>query len=119
MNFSYPFALLILLALLYFVWLGRPKGMWSRGRTWIALALRSLIVLLLTLALAGLQITQASNRLAVVFLIDASDSMSPQSVENARQYAANSISQMQPDDTAAIIVFGSDALVERPMSASK
>jgi len=119
MSFSYPIALVILLALPYFLWLGRPRGAWARGRAWAAFALRALIVILLTLALAGLQITQASNRLAVVFLIDGSDSMSPQGVETARKYAADTIATMQPDDSAAIIVFGSDALVERPMSGSK
>ncbi len=119
MTFSYPLALLILLALPYFLWLGRPRGVWARGRAWAAFALRGLIVLLLALALAGLQITQASNRLAVVFLIDASDSMSPQAVETARQYAADTIKTMGPEDQAAIVVFGSDALVERPMSGSK
>lgn len=118
MILTYPLALLGLLALPYFLWLGRPAGMWARARSWVALALRLLIVVLLVLALAGLQIVSASDRLAVVFLIDASDSMPPQAVEAARQYAADAIGRMQPDDQAAIIVFGSDALVERPMSGS-
>src|SRR5512139_1863583 len=118
MSFATPLALLVLLLLPYFLWLGRPRGIWARGRVWAALILRGLIILLLTLALAGLQLVSRSDKLAVVFLIDGSASMSPQAVETARQYAADSIAKLQPDDQAAIIVFGSDALVERPMSGS-
>ncbi|MBN1430264.1 MAG: VWA domain-containing protein [Anaerolineae bacterium] len=119
MTFTYPLALLGLLTLPYFLWLGKPAGVWARARSWIALVLRALIIVLLVLALAGLQIVSTSDRLAVVFLIDASDSVPPQSVEAARQYAADAIAQMKVDDQAAIIVFGSNALVERPMSGSR
>ena len=118
MSFATPLALLLLLLLPYFVWLGRPRGVWARARVWAALILRGLIVLLLVLALSGLQLVSRSDRLAVVFLIDDSASMSPQAVESARQYAADAISKLQPDDQAAIVVFGTDALVERPMSGS-
>jgi Mg-chelatase subunit ChlD len=116
MTLTYPIALLGLLTLPYFLWLGRPRGAWARVRAVLALLLRALIVILLVLALAGLQVVKAADRLAVVFLIDASDSMSAPTVEAARQYAANAIGRMGPQDEAAIVVFGSDALVERPMS---
>ncbi len=119
MRLTYPIALIGLLALPYLLWLGRPKGNWARSRATTALILRTLIVLALVLGLAGLQITRAADQLAVVFLIDASDSMSPAAVEAARQYAQDAIHAMRPDDQAAIIVFGSDALVERPMSSAK
>lgn len=117
MTFTTPYALLGLLLLPYFLWLGRPRGVWARSRATTALVLRGLIVVLLILALAGLQIVRAADQLAVVFLIDGSDSMSEAAVESARVYAEEAISQMGPNDQAAIIVFGSDALVERPMSS--
>ncbi|MEJ2150089.1 MAG: VWA domain-containing protein [Chloroflexota bacterium] len=116
MSLTYPLALLGLLALPFFWWLGKPGGAWARGRAWVALTLRSLLLICLVLALAGLNIVRATDSLAVVFLIDASDSMSAPTVEAARQYAADAIEAMQPEDQAAIIVFGSDAVVERPMS---
>ena len=119
MRLIYPLALLGLLALPYLFWLGRPAGMWGRGRAWAALALRTLIVILLVLGLGGLQIVGAADRLAVVFLIDASDSMPPASVEAARQYVEEAVRAMRPDDQAAIVVFGADALVERPMSSAR
>ncbi len=116
MALTYPAALLGLLALPYFLWLGRPMGGWGRGRRITALALRTLIVLALVLSLAGLQIVRAAEGVAVVFLIDASDSMPPASVEDARAFTAAAVEAMRPGDRAAIIVFGSDAVVERPMS---
>lgn len=119
MAFTYPYALLALLLLPYFLWLGRPRGAWARSRSITALILRGLIVILLVLSLAGLQIVRSADQLAVVFLIDASDSMPDSAVEAARQYAEDAISRMGPNDQAAIIVFGSDALVERPMSSVK
>src|SRR5690349_11103682 len=116
MTFVYPYALLGLLLIPYFLWLGRPRGAWARNRTLTANILRGLIVVLLVLALAGLQIVRAADNLAVVFLIDASDSMPESAVDAARAYAQEAMKQMGPTDEAAIIVFGSDALVERPMS---
>jgi Mg-chelatase subunit ChlD len=116
MSLTFPLALVGLLALPFFWWLGKPGGAWARGRAWTALILRSLLVICLVLALAGLHIVRATDSLAVVFLIDASDSMSAPTVDAARQYAEDAIAAMQPQDQAAIIVFGSDAVVERPMS---
>src|SRR5690606_38434855 len=52
-------------------------------------------------------------------LIDASDSMPPEGVEAARQYAQDAIRAMRPTDEAAVVVFGTDALVERPMSPAR
>ncbi len=117
MALTYPIALVGLLALPYFLWVGRPQGMWGRGRAILALVLRFLIIIALVFALAGLQIIKAADQLAVVFLIDASDSMSAPAVESARLYVQDVMDRMGSDDEAAIIVFGSDALVERPMSA--
>lgn len=116
MTLTYPLALLGLLTLPYFLWLGRPRG-WARRRAIAALLLRFLIVVLLVLALGGLQIVKAADRLTVVYLIDASDSMSEAAVDAARQYVADSLDHMGPQDQAAVIVFGADAVVERPAAA--
>ena len=50
MAFTYPYALLALLLLPYFLWLGRPRGAWARTRAITALVLRALIVILLVFA---------------------------------------------------------------------
>jgi uncharacterized membrane protein len=117
MNFTTPVALLLLLALPYFFWLGRPRpGAIRRRRDWASLGLRLLILLLLIFSLAGSQIVRAANELAVVFLVDVSDSINPQQRATAEEYVRQAIETMGPDDQAAVILFGANAVVERPMS---
>lgn len=55
----------------------------------------------------------------MVFLIDKSDSMPAQAVLTAEDYVRQALHAMGPDDQAAVIVFGGDALVERPMSRAR
>lgn len=117
MRFTTPLALLLLLSLPYFVWLGRPRpGARRRDKHWASLGVRILILLLLTLSLAGAQVVRAADELAVIFLVDASDSISQQQREAAEQYVREAIATMGPDDRAAVVLFGANALVERPMS---
>lgn len=117
MDFTTPLALLLLLTIPYFVWLGRPgQAGGRRWRDWFSLGLRLLILTLLTLSLAGAQIVRAADTLAVVFLIDASDSVRPGQTEEAEAFVRQAIETMGPADEAAVVVFGANALVERPMS---
>jgi hypothetical protein len=121
-NFTTPLALLLLLTLPYFFWLGRPRrapnGRYStrNWREWVSLGLRIFIMLLLVLSLAGSQLVRAADELAVVFLVDASDSISPAQAETAETYIRTALETMTPNDQAAVILFGSNALGERPMS---
>lgn len=119
MSFTSPLALLLLLAVPYVVWLGRPRARVARpGRAWTSLALRLLILLGLVFSLAGAQLVRTADNLAVVFLVDASDSMSAEQAAQAEAFVREAIAQMDPTrDQAAVIVFGGNALVERPMSA--
>ncbi len=119
MSFSSPYALILLAAIPFVIWLGWPRGNWSIVRRRIAVILRVLIITLLVLALSGMQMIRSADSLAVVFLIDASDSMPDASVEAARQFAEDAITSMRAQDQAAIIVFGSDAVVERPMTGAQ
>ncbi|MFZ0545189.1 MAG: VWA domain-containing protein, partial [Candidatus Promineifilaceae bacterium] len=116
MNFTAPLAFLLILVIPYFVWLGRPRSKASRRRDRISLGLRLLIIALLILSLAGSQLVRAADDLAVVFLVDGSDSIQPQQAEQAESLVRDAIEQLGPNDQAAVIVFGSNALVERPMS---
>ena len=117
MRFTEPLGLLLLLSLPYFVWLGRPRpGARRHARHWAALGVRVLILLLLTLSLAGAQVVRAADDLAVIFLVDASDSISQDQRAATEQYVREAVATMGPDDQAAVVVFGADALVERPMS---
>ena len=116
MSFSSPIALFLLILLPYFVWLGRPRSERKQQRSWISLVLRSAILILLVLGLAGIQLVWNSDDLAVVFLIDASDSIEDEQADQAEHFVRQSLESMGPTDQAAIVIFGSNAVVERPMS---
>jgi uncharacterized membrane protein len=115
MAFARPILLLLLIALPYFAYLGLPTGRYGRGRAWAALILRCLIVLLVVLSLAGIQSVHGGEELAVVFLVDVSDSVREPERERALAFVEESLSTMGPEDQAALVLFGADALVERPM----
>ncbi|MBK9208726.1 MAG: VWA domain-containing protein [Anaerolineales bacterium] len=117
MRFTSPLFLLLLLFLPITVWLGYPAAGQSRKREPTSLILRLVIVLCLILAISGLEIVQSGDNLAVVFLVDVSDSMPQQAVDAEVGYILEALQSMGVDDQAAVILFGADALVERPMSA--
>ena len=117
MSFSSPWLLLLLLLLPAVIWLGWPTRRWGRIRSFVSLGLRGTILCLLILALAGLELSQAGDKLAVVFLVDDSDSMSAEAKDLAAQYVYTAIQEMGPDDQSAVILFGGEALVDRPMSS--
>jgi len=117
MSFTTPIALLLLLLIPYFVWTARPsarrRGRW---RSWGSLAVRVLIIVLLAMALAGAQMVQPNDTLGVVFLVDGSDSISAEQAARAEAFVRDSIATMGNEDEAAVVIFGANALVERPMS---
>ncbi|HRF93859.1 MAG TPA: vWA domain-containing protein, partial [Aggregatilineales bacterium] len=67
----------------------------------------------------GAQLVQSANRSAVVFLVDASDSLGGVGQSQAEAYIRESLQSMRLDDLAGIIVFGADAQVVRTMSDSR
>jgi uncharacterized membrane protein len=116
MHFSTPPALLLLLALPYFVWLALPRLARAQSRDVASVGARLLILVLLTLSLAGAQMVRAADELAVVFLVDQSDSMSADQLAEAERYVQEAMAAMGRDDQAAVVLFGANALVERPLS---
>ncbi|RIK19680.1 MAG: VWA domain-containing protein, partial [Anaerolineae bacterium] len=116
MSFTTPQALLLLLALplaAWLVWPRRPGGRPLSG--WPGLVLRLIILALVILSLAGAQLVRAVDDLAVVFLVDVSDSMGPENVAAAEQFVREAMATMGTNDRAGIILFGSNALVEQPL----
>lgn len=117
MQFTTPTAGLILLIALPIVWyVGFPRHAFRRRRDIASLALRTAIIVLLVLALAGLQSVQAVDRLAVVFLVDASDSMGAAAEDAQLQYIRRAIADKQPDDEWAVVLFGDNAVPESDFS---
>jgi uncharacterized membrane protein len=118
MTFTTPAALLLLITLplvAWFVWPRRPGGRPRSG--WAGLILRLAILALVVLSLAGAQLVRAVDDLAVIFLVDASDSMSAASAAAAETFVRDAVAAMGPDDRAGVILFGANALVEHPLSA--
>lgn len=118
MTFTAPLALLLLLALPAAAFIGWPRRRFRRGRAWASLILRLLILLLLALALAGASLVRTTDQLAVVFLLDRSDSVDEAGRAAQMAILTEALAAMPPGDEAAIVVFAANALVERPMSAA-
>ncbi|NNJ08980.1 VWA domain-containing protein [Chloroflexales bacterium ZM16-3] len=118
LSFISPAALwaLLLLPLIWLLaWLTRAVNIGRIGRArYIALlALRTLMLASLVLALAGAQVVRAVSDTAVVFLIDGSDSLAPALRERALAYVNEAVAAAGPRDQAAVVVFGGSAAVER------
>ena len=118
MTFTTPLALVLLICVPLLLYWGWPRQAYRRARDIGSLILRTMITLLLVLALAGAQIVQAADKLTVIFLLDVSDSMGKQAQADGLAYIRQAVSGMRPDDQAGIVVFGDRALVERPISTS-
>jgi uncharacterized membrane protein len=93
-------------------WLAAARVL-PRGRRIASLVIRLLIVGCLVGALAGTRLALASDRLSVVFLVDASASMVDATSEELLQFAQAAVEKMPEGDTAGVVVFGANALVDR------
>lgn len=114
----YPHALWLLLALLPF-WLlalPNPRRITAPIRFWFSLGLRSLILLLLVLSIAGAQLRFPIGDVTSVFVLDSSDSIAPIARAQGEDFIRNALLRKDQDDQAAIVVFGDNALVERNTS---
>ena len=118
LRFDYPLALLglLLIPLLMPIALAGVERS-ARGRRIAAAVVRTLLVASAVLALSGPSIVRASDRLATIFLVDASDSVGPGGETAARDFIKGALATMPRDDRAGIVVFGGNALVERSVSA--
>ena len=117
MQFTTPSAALILFIVLPIIWIvGFPRLAFRRRRDLSSLMLRTVIVILLVLALAGLQNVQAVSRLAVVFLVDVSDSMGGPSEALQLEYMREAIAGKAADDSWAAVLFGDNAVPESDFS---
>src|SRR4051812_6013560 len=120
-SFARPEALVLLLLLIpQAVYLSRTSMALLRPRRRaFSLALRIAIITLLVLALGGMGLVRAADRLSVVFLLDRSDSV-PSSVQSAQaEYVREALSSMKESDAAGVVMFGADALVDRPVLPDK
>lgn len=119
LSFSNPEYLLLLLLLPVFIYAGWPRNLYRRRRDIFSLSIRVVLVLLIILGIAGLELPKDADYLAVVFLVDVSDSIDRTTQQAALDYVRDAIDEMNTNrDQAAVVLFGANAVVEQPMSES-
>lgn len=113
MRFLEPSYLWLLpIALLGVWWSGRRLLGMSRGRKRFVLALRMLVFALLILALAAPQAVRPNRGTCVLFVLDASDSISDEGRQAAKRYLQEAIRQRGEHDLVGLVVFGREAVVD-------
>jgi len=118
MSIAQPTVLILLVFALGMVWyVGFPRHKFRRRRDTISLALRTTIVILIALALAGLQVVQEVEKQAIIFLVDASDSVGVETREAQLEFIQEAVADKPIDDEWGIIVFGGNAVIDKPLSA--
>ena len=116
LSFAAPayLAILLLLPLLWWYGYRRLAGL-GRVRRWLALLLRTLVIVLLVMAAADLQIVRSNNHLTVIYLLDQSLSIPQDKREAMIKYVKDEVHAHRRDkDRAGVIVFGRDAAIELP-----
>jgi len=104
----------VLLALLWW-WSYRRLASLGRWRRIFALLLRSLVLVLLVLAIADVQWVRTSDRLTVIYLLDQSLSIPQHRREAMIDYVNEAVERhFKEGDRAGVIVFGRDAAIEIP-----
>lgn len=116
MTVSAPLALILLITIPIILYLGWPRKKYRRARDITSLVLRITIVLLLIAALADIQMAQSADKLAVVFAVDASDSVGAVALDNSVEYVREAMASMGENDQAGVVVFAEDAQVERAVT---
>ena len=114
-RFEAPVWLLLLIPSLLITFvphLATRRKMGARRRR-AAVAIRTILLSALVLALAGFQLVLPVDRLATVFVVDLSDSVGESGREDALAFLRETLDVMPEGDQAGIVAFGKDSLVER------
>ncbi len=114
LQFTNPLYLLLLApALGWVIWLAAKSDVQvSVWRRWVSFALRTIIVLALVFAAAGLQWRKPLEGMNLTFLLDRSDSIPPVQQDAARAMVNKLAGGKNPEDTISVLVFGTDSAIE-------
>jgi uncharacterized membrane protein len=119
-QFSHPYYLLLLApALAWVIWFAWKSDVQvSPWRRWTALGIRTVVLLALVLALAGLQWLRPVEGMNVFLALDRSDSIPSPQQEAARAYINQVSKEKKKEDKAGVIIFGSEASIETSPNAA-
>lgn len=113
-RFLSPLWLLLSPPLIVLVWRVSQRSLagMNQKRRIAAASLRTIIVAGLTLALAGPQAVTHVRELCVMYVLDASKSVSSESSARALEWARRSQRRMRAGDSAGLIVFGRETRLD-------
>jgi Mg-chelatase subunit ChlD/uncharacterized membrane protein len=118
LAFDRPLLLLLLpvsIGIVYILWRTSRVYMPPLRRR-ISLVLRVTIVALLVAVLAEPRVQLPANDLAVAFLLDRSDSITPSMQTDEEKWLADALTHKAQQDQAAVISFGGEPVVDRALS---
>ena len=111
-DFRTPLFLILLVAIPVLIFVQRGAHLSTvKWRKRVTFCLRGAALLCAILALANLHRTHQEQRLAVVFLIDTSESIQSAQYEQVRTQIDTTVTQLKPTDTFGIISFAREAAV--------
>jgi Ca-activated chloride channel homolog len=115
MELAHPWFFLLLLALPLLVagMRGSLAGLTPLQRA-VCFTLRSIILISIILALAGVWLLRESDDLSVIYVVDDSASISPQAQKQARDFVADSVAARRANDAVGIAGFAKEAVVWQP-----
>lgn len=118
LGFEQPIYLLLLAILPLIWWMGAgPLRVLGPVRRWLAMSLRTILWLMVVLALAGVQWVWTSDRMTVMYILDQSESIPASKRQLMLDYVIDSVREhrnREREDRAGIIVFGRQAAIEIP-----
>ena len=121
MEIAHPrFLILLLVVPLLVLTMRRSLADMTPSQRAVCFALRSLILSLLALALAGIWLRLPADDLAVLFLVDDSASISDAAKKQAHDFIAESLKKIHANDEAGVLGFaGETAVWQAPSSNLK
>jgi len=118
-ELAHPWFLALALLVVLLVWAQRRSlADLTPAQRRVCFSLRTIILLLLVLALAGLRWLVPSRELAVLFAVDHSASISPGAQQQAREFVAASLAAKDSGDSAGIVGFAEKATLWQAPAAN-
>ena len=115
-NFTYPLWLILIPLGLIYIFL-TSKNLNRKGKTKknVILFIRGIVIVLLVLAIAQTGITWNIKDISTIYLIDASDSIKD-SFDTSEDFIKEAFGLMKDKDSAGVIIFGEDPVMESFLS---